>query len=157
MVCTNPTCSHEAEDARYKQCERCRRQRREAKAKERQRDPEAVRARGREAMRLHRARDPERAKERQRAFHRRRRGRVLAYYGGKCACCGEDRYEFLTLDHKNGGGTQHRLELKARGNTMVGWIIANNFPDLFRVLCHNCNGALGFYGYCPHEQERTAV
>jgi hypothetical protein len=23
-------------------------------------------------------------------------------------------------------------------------------PD-YRVLCHNCNTALGFYGYCPHQ------
>jgi hypothetical protein len=22
----------------------------------------------------------------------------------------------------------------------------------YRVLCHNCNLARGFYGYCPHEK-----
>jgi hypothetical protein len=26
----------------------------------------------------------------------------------------------------------------------------NGFPDGYRVLCHNCNMALGQYGYCPH-------
>jgi hypothetical protein len=31
----------------------------------------------------------------------------------------------------------------------------NNFPPGFRVLCRNCNGARGFYGYCPHESQRT--
>jgi hypothetical protein len=24
------------------------------------------------------------------------------------------------------------------------------------VLCHNCNQSHGWFGYCPHEQERTA-
>jgi hypothetical protein len=26
---------------------------------------------------------------------------------------------------------------------------------MYRVLCHNCNMALGFYGYCPHHPERS--
>ena len=33
------------------------------------------------------------------------------YSNGKncCACCNEKIYEFLTIDHLNGGGTKHRL------------------------------------------------
>ena len=27
---------------------------------------------------------------------------------------------------------------------------ARGFPLGYRVLCHNCNLARGFYGYCPH-------
>lgn len=85
-----------------------------------------------------------------RAFARKRRAKVIAHYGGCCACCGESRWEFLSLDHKEGNGEQHRREVKARGNSMVNWIIRNNYPDMFRVLCHNCNNALGCHGYCPH-------
>lgn len=32
------------------------------------------------------------------------------------------------------------------------WLEHNHFPPGFRVLCHNCNQARGFYGYCPHEK-----
>jgi hypothetical protein len=27
----------------------------------------------------------------------------------------------------------------------------NSYPTGYRVLCHNCNFALGHYGYCPHK------
>jgi hypothetical protein len=85
-----------------------------------------------------------------RAFHRRRRETVIAHYGGRCACCGETEFEFLAIDHTNGGGEQHRAEV-GQGSNMIGWLIDNGFPDGFRVLCHNCNQALGYYGRCPHE------
>lgn len=31
------------------------------------------------------------------------------------------------------------------------WIIRNKYPKGFRVLCHNCNQAIGSYGECPHK------
>lgn len=76
---------------------------------------------------------------------------VLEFYSkGKphCSCCGEDKYQFLAIDHINGGG---RIHLKEIGGDICGWIIKNNFPEGFRVLCHNCNMARGLYGNCPHE------
>ena len=76
---------------------------------------------------------------------------VLEHYGGKCACCGEDHPEFLSLDHINGGGHKHQLEIKRRH--VVEWVAAKGFPAGFRVLCHNCNQALGHYGYCPHRRK----
>jgi hypothetical protein len=92
----------------------------------------------------------------QRLFHRRRRETVLSHYGGHCACCGEDRYEFLAIDHIDGGGEKHRAKV-GQGTNMVAWIIANNFPPMFRVLCHNCNQSIGYYGVCPHESELRLV
>lgn len=88
---------------------------------------------------------------RQRAKSRRRQ--VIRHYGGMCDCCSEDRFEFLALDHINGGGEQHRLEVGS-GAHMISWIIANNYPPIFRVLCHNCNQAIGYYGRCPHEESQ---
>jgi len=76
-----------------------------------------------------------------------RRKRVLDHYGGKCACCENTQYEFLSIDHIGGGGTKHR---KTVGANIDRWLIKNNFPEGFRVLCHNCNFSLGLYGYCPH-------
>lgn len=77
---------------------------------------------------------------------------MLIHYGGKCACCGEDRHNLLTIDHVNGGGAAHR---RAEGtHTIYGWLKQNNFPkEGFRVLCFNCNCSRGAYGFCPHEQE----
>ena len=75
---------------------------------------------------------------------------VLNHYGGVCDCCGESNYEFLALDHINGGGGKHAKEVGG-GSKMIRWIIKNNYPPIFRVLCHNCNMALGSYGFCPHE------
>ncbi len=82
---------------------------------------------------------------------RERRALVITHYGGKCACCGEARMEFLCIDHINGGGLAHR-RVAGMGTHMYKWIIKNGFPDDLRVLCHNCNMSYGFYGYCPHQQ-----
>lgn len=73
---------------------------------------------------------------------------VLEHYGGKCVCCGEDRTEFLAIDHIKGGGRKHRQSIP--GNNLYRWLRNNEYPEGFRVLCHNCNMAIGFYGYCPH-------
>jgi hypothetical protein len=106
---------------------------------------------GPEAMQRWRAKEgnAEKWKEYCRQRARKRREAVLAYYGHKCVCCGETRYEFLAIDHTNGGGEAHRKKV-GQGSLMVDFIIKNNFPDTFRLLCHNCNQALGYYGYCPH-------
>ena len=55
------------------------------------------------------------------------RAKVIAYYGGKCACCGESAFEFLTIDHINNNGSMHRKELKLKSSGFVNWIIKNNF------------------------------
>lgn len=70
-----------------------------------------------------------------------------------CACCGEGRYEFLSLDHINGGGTAER---RALGNDGIGnrWykrLKAQGYPSGLQVLCFNCNFAKGRNGSCPHE------
>jgi hypothetical protein len=83
--------------------------------------------------------------------------RVLRHYSGgdpRCACCEEASYEFMTIDHINGGGRAHRAEIrKGKGgvSSIHLWLEANEFPEGFRVLCLNCNGAIGFFGYCPHQ------
>ena len=63
---------------------------------------------------------------------------VLDYYSNgelKCAHCGIDDLDVLTLDHIHGGGTQHR---KLNPHS-YRWAINNDFPEGFQVLCFNCN------------------
>jgi hypothetical protein len=96
------------------------------------------------------------------ATYQRMRLRVLSHYSGgapACRCCGEDRLEFLALDHIDGNGNEHRRSsgVGRGGARAYRWAIRNGFPPIFRVLCHNCNMAIGFYGECPHERERSAL
>lgn len=81
----------------------------------------------------------------------------IAAYGGKCTCCGEHRPDFLTIEHKNNDGKAHRVALIGRndGGTTKILIAARNagYPDIYTVLCFNCNIARSLFGKCPHETE----
>ncbi len=71
-----------------------------------------------------------------------------------CACCGETEMAFLTLDHINDDGAEHRKAL--RGAVMFYQHLRKagcpNEPPL-RVLCWNCNcGRRANGGTCPHEK-----
>jgi hypothetical protein len=81
------------------------------------------------------------------------RKEVIDHYGGACVCCGETRLPFLSLDHKHGGGSRHRKELGLRGAGMCAWAKREGYPDMFQIMCHNCNQAIGFYGSCPHKEQ----
>jgi len=84
---------------------------------------------------------------------------VLKHYGGKCECCQENDIRFLTIDHKEGNGTQHRKELGVKaGPPFYNWLIKHKFPPQFTVLCCNCNwGRFLNGGVCPHKEERHTV
>jgi hypothetical protein len=70
-------------------------------------------------------------------------------YGNICVCCKESRMAFLTVEHKNGlqGNT------RKRGSTLYKELTKEYRPDLYEVLCMNCNHARMRLGYCPHERE----
>jgi len=88
-------------------------------------------------------------------YDRMRRIDILNHYSNnepKCICCGEREIDFLALDHIDGGGNKHRREILKKCN-MSAWIIKNNYPPIFQILCHNCNMAKGFYGVCPHQKK----
>lgn len=78
---------------------------------------------------------------------------ILELLGNVCACCGDTTYEFLAVDHINGGGNQHRKSLKNPCTIYRQIRDDPEFRKLFQVLCHNCNCSRGFHGYCPHERE----
>jgi len=78
---------------------------------------------------------------------------IIDAYGGRCACCGEEMIEFLTIDHINNDGAKHRARV-GKGRGVYKDIKAQGFPEgKYQVLCFNCNIARGFYGYCPHHPE----
>ena len=77
-----------------------------------------------------------------------------AYGGYVCACCGITHVEFLSIDHVHGDGAAHRKIVKGTGTgmTLYVWLKSHDYPSGFRILCMNCNFALGHFGYCPHDK-----
>jgi len=101
--------------------------------------------------------------EKKRAYARARgrklREEVLHHYGGEhpaCACCGEDTFQFLALDHIHGNGAQERKKYGLNYAHGIG-LKRRGFPPGFQILCHNCNLAKGFYGVCPHVREQRML
>jgi len=75
---------------------------------------------------------------------------ILLNYGNKCQCCNEKTVKFLSLDHKNDDGHQHRRQFSS-SIMFYKWIIDNKYPDSLQILCHNCNhGRYLNGGTCPH-------
>ena len=110
------------------------------------------------------------AKEKERRDDRRLK--ILQYYSKQlsksnipcCRCCGENFHiNFLAVDHiagkKEMDSEPELVELgySSSWNTteLLKWIIKNNFPKGFQILCHNCNYAKGMKGNnnkCPHQK-----
>lgn len=80
------------------------------------------------------------------------RAALYAAYGDCCACCGEPRPEFLTVDHIEGRKAQGH-DRSMGGVKLYRWLAAQGYPDGFQILCFNCNWAKGHYGVCPHALE----
>jgi predicted transcriptional regulator len=80
---------------------------------------------------------------------------VINGYGGKCACCGEIRVDFLTIDHINNDGKEDRKKFGRSANKLYRWLIANNFPEGYQILCMNCNFSKYLNkGKCIHQIEK---
>lgn len=78
---------------------------------------------------------------------------TLRVYGSRCHCCGEDRPDFLAIDHIEGGGTKQREEIGA-GTKFYLWLEKHGYPRGFQVLCHNCNFSKHLNGgMCSHEKD----
>jgi hypothetical protein len=85
---------------------------------------------------------------------REQRMAVLKHYSNgtlQCACCGIGHHEFLTLDHVNENGREHRESIR---EPLYRFLFRNNFPAdvALRVLCWSCNQARSWYRGCPHER-----
>ena len=99
--------------------------------------------------------------------------KVLQYYSKRlsksnipcCNCCRSNSHiEFLTVDHIAGRqemDSKHELvklgySSKFLGIVLQKWIIDNNFPEGFQILCQNCNMAKGMKknnNKCPLENK----
>lgn len=125
-----------------------------------------------EKARKWRAENRERFKATQKRAYDKVRLEILTHYSGgipKCACCGESGLPFLTIDHIDGKGADHRREIgmvqgtalqtanqkikvNIGGNGLPYWLKKNNYPEGFQILCANCNFAKRQKPICPHQE-----
>lgn len=115
-----------------------------------------VKKRRLESARQRRKENPEKLREYQHKRNQNIRMEVIKYYSnGKmaCKCCNEMELKFLTVDHINNNGAEHRRTDKS-ARTICSWLYTHNFPEGFQILCMNCNFAKGKYGKCPHGGEK---
>ena len=62
---------------------------------------------------------------------------VLTNGEGTCRWCGQGDVDVLCIDHINDDGAHHRKNIGT--DTLTAWIIKNDYPPGFQVLCANCN------------------
>lgn len=97
--------------------------------------------------------------------YRRLKREVFDALGNKCVVCGEHRIEFLTLDHVNNDGNEHRRSLTGNsraGNSPMVYrdVRKQGYPkDKFQLLCYNCNNVKQTHKYNPIiiEREQNAL
>lgn len=97
------------------------------------------------------------AQEHQRSKYRSMKETIFERYGGKCECCGETRKEFFAIDHVFGGGTRARREQRHNQSLYLMLSKCEERLKEYRILCHNCNMSKGFYGYCPHDIDKSNI
>jgi hypothetical protein len=106
--------------------------------------------------------NPEKVREVQRRSRQKTRDQVFDHYGWVCSCPGCGATEKLTVDHVNGDGAAHRLELFGNANSTGGsrwyrWIVAQGFPDYLQVLCNPCNKSKGDTPACHLDHLGTGL
>lgn len=70
--------------------------------------------------------------------------------GHQCSCCGESNKVFLTLEHLDGRGAEHRRKRSSNSGILVD-VKREGWPkDKYTVLCFNCNCGKAKVGQCPH-------
>jgi hypothetical protein len=125
-------------------------------------NPEAIArqlANQRERRRELRATNKEWHENRKAGFRRRYqevKDLVFTHYGGyRCACecgCGITEPGFLTIDHINNDGAEHRRE---KGPNLYQILYNEEYPKGFQVLCYNCNlGRAKKGGVCPSAEPK---
>jgi hypothetical protein len=76
--------------------------------------------------------------EKKQSLRAKLKAEIMSHYsGGTVSCtCGYNDIRALSIDHIEGGGTQHRKEIASGG--LYRWLKKNGFPEGYQVLCMNC-------------------
>ena len=86
------------------------------------------------------------------------RAKVFAHYSKngeiKCACCACTDEWALKLDHIHNNGAEERKHFRkgcGSGTHFYSWLLRNNYPEGYQILCRNCNWGKKLFGECPHK------
>lgn len=133
-------------------------------ARFRTRHHEAVKVSQREASKRYRERYPFAQILYSAKYRERLKREVFGHYSNGrfvCSCCGESEIDLLTIDHTNNDGAKQRRGLNRNngfgGIRIYSWLVKNNFPSGFQVLCSNCNMSKGKHGVCVHQTLRFTL
>jgi len=68
--------------------------------------------------------------------------KIIKHYSNntmECKYCGNSDIRVLSIDHIDGNGCKHRREYNiGSGSPFYKWLIKNNYPEGYQVLCMNC-------------------
>ena len=68
------------------------------------------------------------------------RQEVIIFLGGKCVKCGFNDWRALQIDHKKGGGLQHRKNYKGQDLYYIFYKeVMKDKTGKYQLLCANCN------------------
>jgi hypothetical protein len=101
---------------------------------------------GKKWKKLQRQMNPERVRryerERMRRLVERTHKLVIDHYSNgtmRCSACGIQDMRVLSIDHISGAGNKHRREINVSSGWKFGrWLIRENYPEGYQVLCMNC-------------------
>jgi hypothetical protein len=88
--------------------------------------------------------------EQRRIWIAKKKKEFLDMYGHQCSCCGESEEKFLCIDHISGQRGIKKKDTSIRAYKKAIEIYA---PEIFRVLCANCNMATRWGQICPHQYQ----
>ena len=74
----------------------------------------------------------------ERLIYHEMKNQIFNFYGRECGKYKEQLLESLVIDHVNNDAMSIRGSRKSTTEVMR-FIVKNNFPDSFQILCQNCN------------------
>ncbi len=80
-------------------------------------------------------------KEKRREYRRKNRLKIINHYTNasmSCINCGYSDVRALSIDHINNDGAEQR-KIHGTGGKFYYWLIKNDYPEGFQILCRNCN------------------
>ena len=133
----------------------------EIRKRYRERNPEHVKDLRNKNYAKHKEKNRPRVNKKANERNKEKTLQVYTHYSNgspKCACCGVTGIEFLTVDHiipklemvKDSKMIKMGFRVTRKASNLCKWLVTNNFPKGFQILCWNCNFAKGKLGQCPH-------
>ena len=139
----------------------------EIRKKYRERNPQHVKDLRNTNYAKHAERNRPRVNKRANKLNHERKEIVYTHYSKKlsnsdvpcCNCCEYTGIDFLNVDHiipkremeKDPKMIEMGFKASRKAHSLNGWLITNNFPKGFQILCWNCNFAKDKLGKCPHQ------